>query len=131
MVGEWWAIALGELGVVGSVHRGPVVDADQGAVACFAGLGPGEVTVAGAKLLGLSQWRCREGALVSSVIQARSPDALARYLSDAAPATPALARATCLTNLSATLDASSVAAAFESAVRATMPALVGPTDRFA
>ena len=33
------------------------------AVACFAGLGPGEVEAGGRKVVGVAQWRCRQGAL--------------------------------------------------------------------
>ena len=61
-VGEWWASALGAPG--GAVHRGGSVAARGSDVVCFAGVGPGEVLVAGRKLVGLAQWRSRQGALV-------------------------------------------------------------------
>lgn len=120
-VGEWWEVALAALGVAGAVHRGGVEGAPQGAVACFAGLGPGEVTVAGRKLVGLSQWRCREGALVSSVIARRPPRALARYLAATAPPTPALEDAACMEDVEPALGAPQLAAAFTSTVRASLP----------
>jgi hypothetical protein len=37
-----------------------------GDLVCFAGRGPGEVFHGDAKVVGLSQWRAREGALFSS-----------------------------------------------------------------
>ena len=41
----------GELGVAGEVHKGPLVRT-RGPRVCFAGLGPGEVTVGGRKVVG-------------------------------------------------------------------------------
>ena len=38
---------------------------------CFAGHGPGEVFAGERKLVGLSQWRAREGALFSSCVYTR------------------------------------------------------------
>ena len=46
-------------------HEGPPAPA-RARVACFAGRGPGEVFVAGRKAVGLTQWRVREGALLST-----------------------------------------------------------------
>ena len=40
--------------------------ARSGDLVCFAGRGPGEVFHGGRKVVGLSQWRAREGALFSS-----------------------------------------------------------------
>jgi lipoate---protein ligase len=66
-VGAWWRAALEELGAVGfEVHTGRAEPGDLGALVCFAGRGPGEVLHAGRKVVGLSQWRSREGALFSS-----------------------------------------------------------------
>jgi lipoate-protein ligase A len=75
-VGQWWTEALVGLGVgvgagVGvagglSVHTGRSVPGALGDLVCFAGRGPGEVFVDGRKVVGLSQWRSREGALFSS-----------------------------------------------------------------
>jgi lipoate---protein ligase len=61
-VGEWWAGALDIRG--SSVHRQGMDYAPGGDLVCFAGVGPGEVLVGGRKLVGLAQWRSREGALV-------------------------------------------------------------------
>ena len=60
-VGEAWAAALEELGVAAEVHRGALVRSPWSAAVCFAGLGPGEVTVAGRKVVGISQRRTRAG----------------------------------------------------------------------
>jgi lipoate-protein ligase A len=65
-VGEWWRTALGAVGVgIGQVvvHRGVAIPGPYGATICFSGRGPGEVFHGAAKVMGLSQWRCREGAL--------------------------------------------------------------------
>jgi lipoate---protein ligase len=71
-VGRAWAGALSDLGVAGpSVHLGPSAVRRRGsererllAAVCYATLGRGEVSVAGRKLVGLSQRRRRWGALV-------------------------------------------------------------------
>jgi len=72
-VGAWWQRALAEaVGgrggdvVATSVHRGRSLPGELGDLVCFAGRGPGEVFVGDRKLIGLSQWRAREGALFSS-----------------------------------------------------------------
>ncbi len=57
------------------VHRGPLLHRDAGKVACFGGLGSGEVTLDGAKLVGLSQRRARWGARFQCQVQLRwAPD---------------------------------------------------------
>ena len=62
-LGRVWERTLGRLGVEGArTHEGPMVRTDHDRLVCFAGLAPGEVTVAGAKVLGLSQRRARAGA---------------------------------------------------------------------
>ncbi len=48
------------------VHGGRAVPGALGELVCFAGRGPGEVFHRGQKVVGLSQWRAREGALFSS-----------------------------------------------------------------
>jgi lipoate-protein ligase A len=64
-LGRVWARALASVGVAGAtVHEGaPQPPTAWSAAVCFAGLGPGEVTVDGAKVVGISQRRRREGAL--------------------------------------------------------------------
>lgn len=62
-LGEAWAAALGSLGVAGcKVHHGGLVRSTWSDAVCFAGLGPGEVTVGGRKVVGISQRRTRAGA---------------------------------------------------------------------
>ena len=69
-VGRWWVQALSASGGPGragfSVHTGRSVAGRLGELVCFAGRGPGEVFEGNRKVVGLSQWRSREGALFSS-----------------------------------------------------------------
>jgi lipoate---protein ligase len=66
-VGAWWTLALAGTGQGGlDVHTGRSVPGDLGTLVCFAGRGPGEVFSGDRKVVGLSQWRAREGALFSS-----------------------------------------------------------------
>ncbi len=63
-VGRAWAAALEAVGVAGAaVHDGPPRPTAWSTTVCFAGLGPGEVTVGGAKVVGISQRRTRAGSL--------------------------------------------------------------------
>jgi lipoate-protein ligase A len=61
-LGRVWAAALAELGMAGDVHRGALVTTGWSRLVCFAGLGPGEVTSGGRKVVGISQRRSRAGA---------------------------------------------------------------------
>ena len=66
-VGAWWTDALARLGLHGlETHTGRAVPGTLGELVCFAGRGPGEVFHRGRKVVGVSQWRSREGALFSS-----------------------------------------------------------------
>ena len=58
-LGQAWAAALGG----GTVHTGALRRTPWSRAICFAGLGPGEVTVRGAKVVGMAQRRARAGAL--------------------------------------------------------------------
>jgi lipoate-protein ligase A len=58
-VGEMWAAAIG----AADVWTGPMRSGAWSKVVCFAGLGPGEVTVGGRKVVGVSQRRSPRGAL--------------------------------------------------------------------
>lgn len=129
-VGQWWRVALADLGVSAEPHHGGLRDADQAAVACFAGLGPGELTVAGRKLVGLSQWRGRQGALVSSVLAARLPEDLSIYLARGGELVPQLKLATCLSEVLPGTGAERVADAFCRAVSASLPMLRQETRPF-
>lgn len=63
-VGEVWAAALDSIGVEGAqVWQAPMRASPWSARVCFAGLGAGEVTVEGRKVVGISQRRTRHGAL--------------------------------------------------------------------
>jgi lipoate---protein ligase len=62
-LGDLWVSALAAAGVNGAaVWRGGLVRSPWSDRVCFAGLGPGEVTVGGVKVVGLSQRRTRAGA---------------------------------------------------------------------
>ena len=61
-LGQAWVEALAALGLPARVHQGRPDRSALAAAVCFAGLGSGEVTVDGAKAVGLSQRRTRAGA---------------------------------------------------------------------
>ena len=64
-LGEVWVRALTEVGIDGAqVHRGALLNDSWGDLVCFAGVGPGEVTVSatGSKVVGISQRRTRDYA---------------------------------------------------------------------
>lgn len=88
--GRVWAATLADLGVGAAaieVHTGALVRTAVGPVVCFAGLGPGEVSVDGAKSVGLSQRRTRGAArFQSSLLMSWDPDRHAAVLA------PGLAR---------------------------------------
>lgn len=61
-LGRAWAAALKKVGVGGaSVWEDGLRCGPAGRALCFAGVGPGEVSVAGRKVVGISQRRTREG----------------------------------------------------------------------
>lgn len=65
-LGEVWAGALAGMGVrAPEVHRGSPATTRWSCLACFAGLGAGEVTAGGAKVVGMSQRRTRQSAIFS------------------------------------------------------------------
>jgi lipoate-protein ligase A len=67
-LGAVWARAAGEGAVV---HRGPLQRTRWSGAVCFAGLGPGEVTVGGRKVVGISQRRTRAAARFQCVAYER------------------------------------------------------------
>jgi lipoate-protein ligase A len=80
-LGKVWAGALAAAGLGASWHDGGLVAGPWSRLVCFAGLGPGEVCIGGAKAVGVSQRRTREGALFSSAALLRwDPDALVAVL---------------------------------------------------
>lgn len=72
-LGETWTealrLAIPSLGRGGNVavHRGPLQGGAAGRLVCFASLGPGEVTVGGRKVVGISQRRTKAGARFQTV----------------------------------------------------------------
>lgn len=100
-IGRAWAAALTDLGVPDvAIHSGPATATRLGpleqrplAEVCYASLGRGEVTAAGRKLVGLSQRRRRQGALIQCGIMRRwKPAALIEALG-VDPARTAIERA--------------------------------------
>ncbi len=84
-VGELWAAALAENEVASRdqliVHRGGLERNEISDLVCFAGLGPGEVTLHGKKLVGISQRRTRQMARFQCVLHSRwSIGAYEKYL---------------------------------------------------
>jgi lipoate-protein ligase A len=87
-LGDTWAAAVG---AAAEVHRGGMVCSAEGGRACFAGLGPGEVTVHARKVVGVSQRRTRAGARFQCVAYDRwDPGPLAQLIGLSAEATAAL-----------------------------------------
>jgi len=83
MVGESWADVLRRF-VAGdvTVHDGPLDGDPAYRLVCFAGRGPGEVFVDGKKAVGVTQWRVREGILLSTVLAAHASNDVLDYLRD-------------------------------------------------
>lgn len=72
--GRMWLAALADVGanVAGwTVHEGGMVGGSWCGLVCFAGIGPGEVLVGGAKLVGLSQRRTRHGLRIQGMVHRR------------------------------------------------------------
>ncbi len=83
-LGDAWAEALASVGVDGAeVHRGALIRTAWSSLVCFAGLGPGEVTMAGRKVVGISQRRSRAGALFQcGVLRRWEPNRLVEAFAD-------------------------------------------------
>jgi lipoate-protein ligase A len=82
-VGEWWCNVLSpRIDREVLVHEGSLTGSASWRVACFAGRGPGEIFVDDRKVVGVSQWRVREGAFVSTVLPAHSSSPLLDILYD-------------------------------------------------
>lgn len=80
-LGELWRRALGRSGIAAEVHEGRYEPGAWGSLVCFAGRGPGEVFVAGRKVVGLSQRRTAAGARFQCGVLLRwDPAALADLL---------------------------------------------------
>lgn len=71
-LGDAWTKALTELGVAGvETYKGALITSEWSPMVCFAGMGPGEVTADGSKIVGISQRRTREGALFQCSVYRR------------------------------------------------------------
>jgi lipoate-protein ligase A len=82
--GQWWARELRRYtSETVSVHEGPLQGDPTLRVVCFAGRGPGEVFVGGRKTVGLTQWRVREGVLLSTVMHVQPASDVMEYLASA------------------------------------------------
>lgn len=81
-LGDVWVDVLVDLGVDGAVvHRGPLVRSRWSPLVCFAGLGPGEVTVGGRKVVGMAQRRTRSWARFQcALVHQWNPDGLVDLL---------------------------------------------------
>jgi lipoate-protein ligase A len=92
-LGDAWGAALVACGVSGAtVHPGRMVRAPWSAVVCFAGLGPGEVTIDGRKVVGISQRRTRAAARFQcAAALAWDPGALVALLAPPRPTAAELA----------------------------------------
>ncbi len=81
-LGRAWVAALGDVGLHGAAHEGPLLTTRWSRLVCFAGLGPGEVVVDGAKVVGIAQRRTRDGARFQCALLARwEPSATTSLLS--------------------------------------------------
>lgn len=77
-LGEAWAEVLG---AGAEVHRGGLCTTTWSRHVCFAGLGPGEVTMGGRKAVGIAQRRTRHGALFQCAVHRMwDPDPLVAAL---------------------------------------------------
>lgn len=76
-LGHAWAAALRRHGLDATVHEGRFEPGRWGREVCFAGRGPGEVFVDGAKAVGIAQRRTRGGARFQCAVPRRwEPEAL-------------------------------------------------------
>ena len=94
-LGAVWVEALARLGRDGAVvHDGAMRRPPLARVVCFAGLAPGEVTLDGAKVVGISQRRTRAGARFQCAVPRHwSIDRLAELLAPGLAATATTGRA--------------------------------------
>ncbi len=81
--GNRWRVSLGdEIHDELVVHDGPLEVDDGFGVVCFTGRGPGEVFIKQRKVIGVTQWRVREGTFVSTVLHAQTTLPLVEGLVD-------------------------------------------------
>ena len=113
-LGATWAQALAACGLPdATVHRGPMVRTLWSSLVCFSGLGPGEVHLGTAKVVGISQRRTRGWARFQCAAYLRwDPSALVALLAEPRPPVDALTDAV----VEVLASAAAVRAAFESAL---------------
>jgi lipoate-protein ligase A len=115
-LGRVWAEALAACGIDGAeVHEGRLMTTAWSSLVCFAGLGPGEVTVGGRKAVGVSQRRSRSAARFQCAVYRQwDPAALVELLADPRPSVDEIE------DVVATVDvpADRLVAAFLAALRA-------------
>ena len=70
-VGDLWRDALAGFEPSATVHRGRLAQTQWSSDVCFAGVGPGEVLVGDAKLVGVSQRRTRHAARFQTMVHLR------------------------------------------------------------
>jgi lipoate-protein ligase A len=88
-VGELWRSALLPFAPLAAVHHGRLRRSLWSNDVCFAGVGPGEVLVGGAKLVGISQRRTRRAARFQSMVHLRwRPDVVAALAGGLASTSP-------------------------------------------
>jgi lipoate-protein ligase A len=92
-LGAAWVEALAACSLAGGeVHRGGLVPTRWSRLVCFAGLGPGEVTVGGRKVVGISQRRTRGWARFQCAVPRRwRPEVLVGLLAEPRPTVDELA----------------------------------------
>jgi lipoate-protein ligase A len=116
-LGATWVEALGSLGVDAVAHAGPVDAGEWGQLVCFGGRGPGEVSVAGRKVVGLSQRRTRAGARFQTMALLRwEPDEILALLALEADRRQAARDALAAGAAALPLDGGAVAAAVVAAL---------------
>lgn len=81
-LGEVWQAVLADLGIDGAtVHRDAVVCGPLGRAVCFGVVGPGEVSLEGRKVVGVSQRRSRTAARFQCAVYRRwTADVMAALL---------------------------------------------------
>lgn len=80
-IGEMFVSLLREFALPDiSIHLGRLEVSDAASAICFAGLGPGEVTFEGAKIVGIAQRRTALGSVFQCTLYARFPHKLVERL---------------------------------------------------
>jgi len=81
-IGEWWSGALAQVGFGPTDVQRTAAPIDEiASYVCFAGLGAGEVQRHGRKVVGVAQWRAKQGALIHCAAYRRwSPQPLVDLL---------------------------------------------------